>query len=130
MKHRFRGIFVANLAFRTILKRDKTFMIVNAYNSDQPGTHWLLFAQAGGRNFFADPLGQGLHNYPNVYKYMRYSIHEGNQILMNQPIQSANSVLCGFYCIYLARVIMLSKFPIEFKVNNYDLMRFVKPMML
>ena len=105
-------------------------MIVNASKSDQPGTHWLLFAQAGGQIFFADPLGQGLHNYPNFYKYMRYSIHEGNQILMNKPIQSANSVLCGLYCIYLARVIILSKFRIEFKVNNYDMMRFVKHMML
>ena len=61
---------------------------------------------------------------------MRYSIHEGNQILMNKPIQSANLILCGLYCIYLAHVIILSKFPIEFKVNNYDMMRFVKNMML
>ena len=41
LKHQFRGIFIANLAFRTILKRDKTFMIVNASKSDQPGTHAL-----------------------------------------------------------------------------------------
>ena len=115
LKHRFRGIFPPNLAFRTILKRDKTFMIVNASNSDQPGTYWLLFAQTGGQSFFADPLGQGLHNYTHVYKYMRYSIHEGNQILMNKPIQSANSVLCGLYCIYVAHVILSSKFPKDFK---------------
>ena len=52
LKHRFCGIFLANLAFNTILKRDNTFMIVNASNSDQPGTHWLLFAQAVGQIFF------------------------------------------------------------------------------
>ena len=51
LKHRIRGIFPANLAFNTILKRDNTFMIVNASNSDQPGTHWLLFALAGGQIF-------------------------------------------------------------------------------
>ena len=56
LKHRFRGIFPANLAFTTILKSDNSFMIVKASNSDQPGTHWLLFAQAGGQIFFADPL--------------------------------------------------------------------------
>ena len=39
LKHRFRGISPANLAFRTKVKRDNTFMIVNASNSDQPGTH-------------------------------------------------------------------------------------------
>ena len=105
LNYQFRGIFLAKLAFRTILKRDKTFMIVNASNSDQPGTHWLLFAQAGDQIFFANPLGQGLHNYPHIYNYMRYSIREGNQLLMNKPIQSANSVLCGLYCIYVAHVI-------------------------
>ena len=51
LKHRFRGVFPTNLAFNTILKRDKFFLIVNASNSDQPGTHWLLFAQAGGQIF-------------------------------------------------------------------------------
>ena len=63
LKHRFRGIFPANLAFRTLLKRNNTFLIVNASNSDQPGTYWLLFAQTGVQTFFADPLGQGLHSY-------------------------------------------------------------------
>ena len=67
LKHRFRGIFPPNLVFRTILKRGNTFMIVNASNSEQPETHWLLIAQAGGQFFFADSLGQGLHNYPHVY---------------------------------------------------------------
>ena len=101
-------------------------MIVNASNSDQPGTHWLLFAQTGCQFFFADPLGQRLHNYQYVYKYMRLSLHEGNQIMMNKPIQSANTVLCGLYCIKFAHVIVSSKFLIGFKVNDYDLMRFAK----
>ena len=101
-----------------------------ASNSDQPRTHWLLFAQAGGQVSFADPPGQGLHNYPHVYKYMRYSIHEGNQTLMNKPIQTANSVLCGLYCIYIGPVIISFKFPIGFKVNEHDMMRFAKHMML
>ena len=51
LKHRFRGIFPANLSFRTILKRHSFFTIVNAFNSDQSETHWLLFAQAGGQIF-------------------------------------------------------------------------------
>ena len=51
LQQRFCGIFPANLAFNTKLKRDNTFMIVNASDSGQPGTHWLLFAQAGGRFF-------------------------------------------------------------------------------
>ena len=105
-------------------------MIVNASNSDQPGTHWLLFAQAGDQIFFADPFGQGLHNYPHVYECMSFSLEKGNQILMNKPIQSANLVLCGFYCFYVAHVIISFNFPIGYKVSNYDMMRFANHMML
>ena len=61
---------------------------------------------------------------------MRYSIHEGNQILMNKPIQSANSVLCGLYCIYVAHVILSSKFPRDLKKNGHDMMRFAEHMLL
>ena len=129
-KHRFRGVFPAKFALRTILKRYKTFLIVNASNSDQPRTHRLLFAPAGSQIFFPDPLGQGLNNYPHVHKYMRYFIHERNELLMNKPIQSANSVLCGLFCIYVAHVILSSKFSIGFKMNDHDMMLFAKHMML
>ena len=102
---------------------------MNAPLSDQPGTHWLLFAQAGGHKFFADPLGKRLCDYPLVYKNMRRLIHEGNQLLMKKLIQPADSVLCGLYCIYVAHVIITNKFPICFKLNDHDLIRFAKHML-
>ena len=104
-------------------------MIMNASPSDQPGTHWLLFAQAGGQIFFADPQGKNLHDYLLVYKNMRHTIHERNQLLMKKPIQSADSVLCGLYCIYVAQVIITNRFPIRFKFNDHDLIRFAKHML-
>ena len=55
------------------LKKDKTFLIVNASNSDQPGTHCSLLARADGQVYFADPLGQKLTSYPNENKYTRPS---------------------------------------------------------
>ena len=58
LKYRFRGVFPADLPCSLLLKNDNTFMIMNASPSDQPGTHWLLFAQAGGQILFADPLGK------------------------------------------------------------------------
>ena len=75
LKYRFRGVFPADLPCSSVLKNDNTFMIMNASPSDQPGTHWLLFAQAGGQIFFADPLGKRLCDYPLVYKIMRCTIH-------------------------------------------------------
>ena len=85
-------------------------MIINALPSDQPGTHWLLFAQAGRHIFFADLLGKRLYDYPLVYKNMQRTIHEGNQLLMKKPTQSADSVLCGLFCIYVAHVIIIKVF--------------------
>ena len=87
-----------------------------------------IFAQTGGQIFFADPLGKRLYDYLPVYKNMRRTIHEGNQLLMKKPIQSADSVLC-VYCIYVAHVIITNRFPIGFKLNDYDLIRFAKHML-
>ena len=107
---------------------------MNSSNSDQPGTRWLLFARADGQVFFADPLGQKLITHPNVNKYARrfMSLHDGetNQLLMNRPIQSANSVLCGLYCVYVAHLIIKSSFPLGLKVNDHDMMRFAKHMLI
>ena len=132
LKCRFDGIGPAN--YPLALKKDKTFLIMSASNSDQPGTHWLLFARADGQVFFADPLGQKLTTYPNVYKYARrlMSLHDGetNQILMNRPIQSENSVLCGLYCVYVAHLIITSRFLLGLRVNDHDMMRFAKHMLI
>ena len=70
LKYGFRGIFPTDFPCSSVLKNDNTFMIMNASPSDQPGTHWLLFAQAGGQLFFADTLGKRLYDYPLVYKNM------------------------------------------------------------
>ena len=48
-KHRFEGIGPANCPLT--LKKDKAFLFVNASDSDQPGTHWLIFALADGHVF-------------------------------------------------------------------------------
>ena len=48
---------------------------------------------------------------------------------MKKPIQSADSVLCGLYCIYVAHVIIKNKYPIGFKLNDHDLIRLAKHML-
>ena len=129
LKYRFGGIFPADFPCSSVMKNDNTFMIMIASLSDQPGNHWLLFARTGGQIFFADPLGKRLYDYPLVYKIMRRTIHEGNQLLMKKPIQSADSVLCGLYCVYVAHVIITNRFPLGFKLNDHDLIRFAKHML-
>ena len=39
------------------------------------------------------------------------------QILLNEPIQSANSVLFGFFCVYVANIIFRSRFRFTFVLS-------------
>ena len=84
---------------------------MNGSSSDQPGVHRLLFARADVHVFFADLLGEKLTTYPNVNKYARCFMSlddvELYQILMNRPIQPANSVLCELYCFTVAHLIVV-----------------------
>ena len=115
LKNLFRGIHPVDFPYSLVVKNDN-IMIMNALPSDQPGTHWFLFANVGGQIFFADPIGKRLYDYPLVYKNMRCTIQEGNQLLMKKPIKSADSVLCGLYCIYVAHVTITKRFPIGFNL--------------
>ena len=81
LKNCFGGNFPADFPCSSKLKNKNTFMIMNTSPSDQPGTHWLLFAQAGGQIFFEDPICKRLYDYPLGYKSMRRTIHKGNQLL-------------------------------------------------
>ena len=82
LNYQFKRIFPADFPCSSVSKNDNTFMIRNASSSDQPGIYWLLLAQAEGQIFFADPLGKRFYDYPLVYKNMRRTIHERNQLLM------------------------------------------------
>ena len=101
-------------------------MIINAPPLDKVGIHWLLFAQAGGQILFADPLGKKLYSCPFVYKYKRRTIHERYQLLMKKPTQSADSVFCGLYCIYVAHVVITNNFLIDFSFSEFDSIRVAK----
>ena len=68
LKHKFLGFFAAN-NFPKILQPN-SFIIVNASMSDNAGTHWLLLCvKKKNKNLiFADPLGQPILFYKDVYR--------------------------------------------------------------
>ena len=66
LKHKFLGVFAAN-NFPKILQPN-SFIIVNASTSDNAGTHWLLLCVKNKNLIFADPLGQPIVFYKNVYR--------------------------------------------------------------
>ena len=66
LKHKFLGVFAAN-NFSKILQPN-SFKIVNASMSDNAGTHWLLLCVKKKNLIFANPLGQPILFYKDVYR--------------------------------------------------------------
>ena len=128
LKHKFLGVFAAN-NFPKILQPN-SFIIVNASTSDNAGTHWLLLCVKNKNLIFADPLGQPVLFYKDVYR--RLVSTQGDvqlcQVLENQPIQSRDSKLCALLCIYFAHLIFSFQ-PIA-KCSDNDLIRFALHMMM
>ena len=90
------------------------------------GTHWLLLCQKEEEDqlYFADPLGQSISSYKDVYQRI-ISLEENAkiyQLLKDQPIQSKNSKLCGLFCIYIAHYIFNSQKIV--KLSDAQLIRF------
>ena len=44
----------------------------------------------------------------------------------NKPLQSANSQMCGLYCIYIAHYVLNDNFPFIPDMNDVQLLSFVK----
>ena len=128
LKHKFLGVFAAN-NFPQKLKAN-SFLIVNAATAESFGTHWLLLCQKeGDQLIFADPHGQSISSYKDVYRRI-ISLEENAknyQLLEDQPIQSKNSKLCGLFCIYIAHYIFNSHKIV--KLSDAQLIRFAFHMM-
>ena len=92
LNYRFRGSLLADFPGSSVMKNDKTFMIMNDSPSGQPGSNWLIFAQFGGQIFFSGILGKNFYDYILVYKNMRRTIHKVNQLLIK--IQNNHLVQC------------------------------------
>ena len=125
LKYKFFGVFAAN-NFPPKFPRN-SFLIVNASPSNNPGTHWLLLCNRNKKIIFADPLGQSIIAYRDLYRRLSDTNAQICQFLEHQPIQSQNSELCGLFCNYFPHVIF-SKRQIV-KINNAQLLRFALHMM-
>ena len=126
LKHKFLGVFAAD-NFPGL--KPESFIIVNASESSEPGTHWLLLCRRQNNVYFADPLGYSLENYQEVFKRLCQMYLQIIEVLKSQPIQPMDSVLCGLYCIYIAHILFDSKFSSLIFMNDNDSMRFSKHML-
>ena len=127
LKYNFHGVFAAN-NFPEKMNRN-SFLIVNAATAENIGSHWLLLCRKNNQLLFADPLGQPNSSYKHLYQRTVSvgSNHNIYQLLENQPIQRANSKLCGFFCIYIAHFVFNAQKLVN--ISNNELIRFAFHMM-
>ena len=126
MSKKFRGVFAAD-NFPSNLKSN-IFLIVNASKSQSPGAHWLLICKKSDQLLFADPLGQSLSSYKNVFQPLAKNNVQFYQLLENQPMQSQNSGLYGLICIFIAHLLFDNRQIV--KCSDFHFIRFALHMML
>ena len=127
LKYKFHGVFAAN-NFPEKMNRN-SFLIVNAATAENIGSHWLLLCRKNNQLLFADPLGQPISSYKHLYQRIVSvgSNHNIYQLLENQPIQRANSKLCGLFCIYIAHFVFNAQKLVN--ISDNELIRFAFHMM-
>ena len=71
LKYKFLGVFAAINCPQKL--KSNTYIIVNAATAEGFGSHWLLLYQKEeDQLFFADPLGQSISSYNDVYQRIIY----------------------------------------------------------
>ena len=104
---------------------------VSLSTSQSIGTHWILICRRIEEYIFADPLGQNPTSDKHLHNKLVSSagnIQTVHELLRNQPIQKANSILCGLFCIYIAHYLFGENEIV--KMSDVELIRFALHLML
>ena len=114
-----------------------SFIIVNASRADSIGSHWVMLAKRYAHPvlYFADPLRLPLTASKDIFSRLKQcnDLHMTMDIMehrrnIQSPLQSADSQLCGLFCIYIAHYFYSSKFPFVPDVNELQRLAIVKHM--
>ena len=135
LKFKFRGVYAADNYLLNLPVN--SFIIVNALRADSIGSHWVMLAKRYAHPvlYFADPLALPLTAYKDILSRLQLctDLHITMDIMehrrdIQSPLQSADSQLCGLFCIYIAHYFYSSKFPFVPDVNELQLLAFLKHM--
>ena len=99
LKYKFCGFSAADNFPLKLLQN--ILIIVNVSSSDSIWTHWTLLCRKNGNYTFADPLGQKLTSYKYLYNRLASAaldVQNVYELRRNQPIQTQNSILYGWFC--------------------------------
>ena len=135
LKFEFRGVYAADNY--TLKLPDNSFIIVNASRADSIGSHWVMLAKRYEYPVlnFADPLALPMTAYKDIFSRLQQGtdLHMMMDIMehrrdIQSPLQTADSQLCGLFCIYIAHYFYSGKFPFVPDVNELQLLAFLKHM--
>ena len=99
----FIGCFAEDEISRTTFQNFPCFLIVNIDHSSMPGSHWLAVGVFKDRVEIFDPLGFKFFNWSYIPCHLLKLLHRlslSRRVVISKQIQSDESVLCAFYCIY------------------------------
>ena len=107
----FLGCFAENQVTFISVRSFPVFFIVNVDSSGSVGSHWIAVFLTKTTIEIFDPLGFQFHLWTRVpCKLLSFiNLYSTNRtLLISNPIQSASSVFCGFYCLFfiLSRPLM------------------------
>lgn len=98
----FVGCFASDELDQMIFK-SPCFIIVNLDKRNMIGSHWIAIGLFKHKLEIFDPLGFDVFAWPKISCDLLYFLHKysfSRRVFLSKRLQSPNSDLCGFYCIY------------------------------
>ena len=80
-----------------------SFFIVNIDSSDKSGSHWISIGVYKDEIEIFDPLGFKIFKWSRIPCKLLQFLHRlvgSRKLRISKRIQSSNSNLCGYYCIF------------------------------
>ena len=99
----FIGCFAEDQVSKMIFNSFPSFLIVNIDSSSMKGSHWIALGIFKNRIEIFDPLGFNFLNWSRIPCHLLTILHRLSQyrrVFISRRIQSDNSILCAFFCIY------------------------------
>ena len=99
----FIGVYAQNQVTSLSISAYPSFLIVNLDSQNLPGSHWIAIGIFSNHLEIFDPLGFNIFTWPHIpcellSFLLKFSV--GRKVVISDQIQSKNSTLCGFYCIF------------------------------
>ena len=130
----FIGCYAENELSRLTIKSFPCSLIVNLDHDNLPGSHWVALFITQKSIEIWDTLGFRILKWPRIPCTLLNFLHRqmlSRRVIVSKRIQSKQSILCGFYCIFfiicrpfLSFNALSAKFSSTFSLNDKFLLNF------